>query len=88
MGVADSWGLLKHFGMEDMVSYFIYFNEYINDRNTWKYYEANQGRRVRNFNVVIDLHGLNSGHMRPGLLPLLSNVANITQPYYAGKSTP
>lgn len=84
MGVADSWNLLKHFGTNAMVDYIVFIRELSNDRNFWKPYEDKVGHRVKNFTVVIDLEGLSSGHMRPGLLPLLQRTARVSQDYYAG----
>lgn len=84
MGMADSWGLLKHFGTNAMVDYIVFIRELSNDRAFWKPYEDKVGHRVKSFTVVIDLGGLSSGHMRPGLLPLLQRTARISQDCYAG----
>ena len=74
IGAADSWGLLKHFGIDAMTDYIIFIRELNNWRPFWKPYEDKVGHRVRNFTVIIDLQGLSSGHMRPGLLSLLQRT--------------
>lgn len=84
MGVADSWSLLKHFGTDAMTDYILFIRELNNSRAFWKPYEDRVGHRVRNFTVITDLHGLSSGHMRPGLLPLLQRTARVSQDCYAG----
>ena len=84
MGVADSWGLLKHFGTDVMTKYIIMIRELQENRDFWKPYEDNVGHRVRRFTVIIDLEGLSATHMRPGLLPLLQRTARVSQDMYAG----
>lgn len=84
MGVADSWDLLKHFGIDAMIDYIIFIRELNNWRPFWKPYEDQVGHRVRNFTVIIDLEGLNSGHIRPGLLTLLQRTGRVSQDCYAG----
>jgi CRAL/TRIO domain len=84
IGAADSYTLMKEFGIQGVVDYMIFFYEYISRREFWQQHEQRTGRRVTNFLVIIDLHGLNAGHMRPGLLPLLQKVSRMTQDCYAG----
>ena len=84
MGAADSYTLMKEFGVHGVIDYMIFFYEHISRREFWQEHEKRTGRRVTNFSVVIDLEGLNAGHMRPGLLPLLQKVSRMTQDCYAG----
>ena len=84
MGAADSYGMLKEVKADGMVDYLIYVNETINSRSFWKDYEEREGHRVANMTVLIDLGGLNAGHLRPGLLPLLQRISRITQDCYSG----
>ena len=89
-GVFDAYGFFKEYGTRNMVDFMIYKRETIVTRRTdgkgWQHecYEPKYGKPVKHYTVVMDVAGLNRNHMRAGLLPLLHQLALITQDYYAG----
>ncbi|CAB9497625.1 SEC14-like protein 5 [Seminavis robusta] len=79
VGIGDSFGILKHFGVDAFADHIIWIREFHCHPSFWGY-----NNQVRNFTVIIDLLGLSSGHLRPGLLPLLQKTARVQQDCYAG----
>jgi hypothetical protein len=42
------------------------------------------GRNITQVTIVYDLAGLNTRHMRPGVLPFFADMMSLTQNYYTG----
>ncbi|CAB9510011.1 SEC14-like protein 5 [Seminavis robusta] len=85
VGVADSWGLFKHFGEETMADHLIYIRELYTSPDFWKqHYEPQQGHKVRQYNMIVDLDDLNQGPLKPSLLRVLQRVSRILQDCYTG----
>ena len=81
-GAADCWGLYKRHGREAMIRHAI-FNQELDARGAWiDDYETSHGRKATQFTVIFDLQGLNSSHMRPGLLPVCGTIARVLQDNY------
>jgi hypothetical protein len=85
VGAADSWGLLKAFGHDDLIRYAVYIRE-VCIRGEWArdYQRRRNGRPPMRATAIIDLEGLNWSHLKPGLLPLLRDGLHIVQEYYCG----
>jgi CRAL/TRIO domain len=85
LGACDSLGLYMTLGGEAFCDYAVYVRELMCSPAFWKHYEAkHEGRRVRNFNLIVDLEDLHGGPLKPGLIRVLQKVARIVQDCYAG----
>lgn len=86
-GALDAYGMYKEMGTQGMIDYITWKREKDMTRGPgWQldYYEPTYGKRVGQFTAIFDVEGLNRNHMRAGLLPLLNQVARLTQDYYPG----
>jgi CRAL/TRIO domain len=85
VGAADSLGLYKEFGADGFADYAVFVRELMCSPSFWEYYsEQQQGRRVKKFNLIVDLEDLHAGPLKPGLIRVLQKVSRILQDYYAG----
>ena len=80
----DGHGLLTRYGREALMKHIIWSRE-LASRGRWiEEYEAEMGRPPTRLTIIYDLQGLNSGHMKPGVLPFLVESMRITQQRYNG----
>ena len=86
LGACDYKSLLKKFGEDKLVDYALFLRELNSTRRFWKSYEEETGHRFKQYTILIDLDGLNSGHMKPGMLHILRRIVKIFQENYAGYS--
>lgn len=68
-GVTDAAGLLKRYGHDALIKHVIWLRELV-DRGIWKQeHEERMGRPIAEITIVYDLAGLNSRHLKAGVLP-------------------
>mmetsp|Transcript_15594 Transcript_15594/g.34053 ORF Transcript_15594/g.34053 Transcript_15594/m.34053 type:complete len:518 (-) Transcript_15594:114-1667(-) len=83
-GAADSSGLLKRYGREAMLQHSIWLRE-VQSHGRWhQHYQEQYGHPVKQFTVVMDMHGLSTKNMSPALLSVGHDVSRIVQDYYSG----
>lgn len=83
-GATDAASLLKKFGQKTLIHHLIWLRE-LCGRGEWiKDHEERMGRPITQVTIVYDLAGLNSRHMRPGVLPFFGTMMRLTQDYYTG----
>ena len=83
-GVMDGHGLLNRYGREKLMKHIIWSRERAS-RGRWiKDYERKMGRPPTRLTIVYDLQGLNSRHLKPGVLPFLNESMRVTQQRYNG----
>lgn len=83
-GAADSVGLLKRYGKEEMIKYAIWLREIQSNGEWHKEYELQQGHPVKEFTVIMDMDGLSMNQLNPNLVSIGQEVARIVQEYYPG----
>lgn len=80
----DGYGLLSRYGKEKLMKHIIWSRE-LASRGRWiEEYEKKMGRPPTRLTIVYDLQGLNSRHMKSGVLPFLADSMRITQQRYNG----
>lgn len=83
-GVCDCAGLLQRYGRERLMKHIIWSRE-LASRGRWiQEYERKMGRPPTRLTIVYDLQGLNSRHMKAGVLPFLNESMRMTQQRYNG----
>jgi hypothetical protein len=83
-GMMDGHGLLSRFAQERLLKHIVWSRE-LASRGRWiEEYEKVQGRPPTRLTIIYDLQGLNSQHLRPGVLPFLNESMRITQQRYNG----
>ncbi|CAB9501459.1 SEC14-like protein [Seminavis robusta] len=83
-GAMDGPGLLSRFGRERLLQFVIWGRE-LSFRGRWiEEYELKQGRPPTRLTIIYDLSGLNSSHLKAGVLPLMNEAMKITQLRYNG----
>jgi hypothetical protein len=83
-GATDVACLLKEFGHKALIRHLIWLRE-LCGRGEWiKDHEERMGRPITQVTIVYDLAGLNSRHLRPGVLPFFGHMMKLTQDYYTG----
>ncbi|CAB9505535.1 SEC14-like protein 2 [Seminavis robusta] len=83
-GPTDSWSLYQRFGAKAMCEYLTWIREEAGRGRYQKEYERLHGHEIHRITVVVDLVGLSTRHMKPGLLPLFREVVNVAQAHYCG----
>ena len=86
LGASDYKSLLKKFGEDKLVGYALFLRELNSTRRFWKSYEEKTGHRFKQYTMIIDLDGLNSGHVKPGMLHILRRIVKIFSENYGGYS--
>jgi hypothetical protein len=80
----DGPGLLNRFGRERLLKHIIWSRE-LAFRGRWiEEYEREMGKPPIRLTIIYDLQGLNSRHLMPGVLPLLTEAMKLTQLRYNG----
>jgi CRAL/TRIO domain len=83
-GAADSSGLLRRYGRDEMLKEAIWIRE-IQCHGKWQQdYEYLQGHPVKEFTVILDMQGLKVKNMGPALISLGQQVSRLVQDYYPG----
>lgn len=83
-GATDASGLLRRFGHSALIKHVVWLRE-LCGRGAWvQDHEARMGRPITQATIVYDLAGLNSRHMRPGVLPFFIHMMQLTEKYYCG----
>jgi CRAL/TRIO domain len=81
-GVADSDGLLRRYGRDEMLKQAVWIRE-IQSRGKWHHdYEYQHGHPVKHFTVVLDMQGLKARNIGPALISVGQQVSRIVQDYY------
>lgn len=84
VGACDYKSLVKKFGEDELINYTLFLRELNSTRRFWKAYEEETGHRFKQYTMIVDLDGLNSGHIKPGMLQTLRRIIKISQDYYGG----
>lgn len=79
VGTSDSWGLYQRFGGAAMISYLNWIREVATRGEYRATYTQLHGRSPTRLTVIVDLEGLNRGHMKPALLPLFRDIMRVIQ---------
>lgn len=83
-GVCDIAELLRLYGRERLMKHIIWSRE-LASRGRWiEEYERKMGRPPTRLTIVYDLQGLNSRHIKAGVLPFLNESMRMTQQRYNG----
>jgi hypothetical protein len=83
-GAMDGPGLLSRFGRERILKHIIWSRE-LAFRGRWiEEYEREMRKPPTRLTIIYDLQGMNSRHLKPGVLPLLNEAMKLTQLRYNG----
>lgn len=83
-GAMDGPGFLTRYGREKLMKHIIWSRE-LASRGRWiEEYERKMGRPPTRLTIIYDMQGLNSRHMKAGVLPFLTESMRITQQRYNG----
>ena len=82
-GVADCSGLYDRFGRDELLRYCLWVREAA-CKSKWRDAYVAEKNQAPRLTCVVDLKGLNRGHMRPNLLPIFAEVIQDIQNYYCG----
>jgi hypothetical protein len=78
-GAAQPWSLQERYGNEEMFKEAIWKRE-LESRGKWiDDYQRKHKRPMTRLTVVIDLHGLSTKHIRPGILSLVAENSKTVQ---------
>lgn len=83
-GSTDSWALYQRFGKQGILDYMTWMRESAARGPFMEAYERQHGRRFTQVSVIVDLAGLGTRHMKPGLLPLFRSIMEVSQTHYCG----
>lgn len=83
-GATDSWALYQRFGKQGILDYMTWLRENAARGPFMEAYERHHGRRFMQVSVIVDLAGLGTRHMKPGLLPLFRSIMEVSQNHYCG----
>jgi hypothetical protein len=82
-GVADTLGLLKRYGRDEMIRYSTWLREVQCHGAAWRAeYQERQGHPVKQITLLFDLKGLGRSVMTPLLFSVGLEVTRVTQEYY------